>query len=67
MLLQKNYIAKDIKSYLPKTADLNSILDNMVNSLEIKTDTPPREEGETIKEYELRISGGIDIGKDASP
>jgi len=39
----------------------------MVNTLEIKTDTPPREEGETIKEYELRISGGIDIGKDASP
>ena len=63
----KNYIAKDIKSYLPKTADLNSILDNMVNTLEIKTNTPQRKEGETIKEYELRISGGIDIGEDASP
>jgi hypothetical protein len=63
----KNYIAKDIKSYLPKTADLNSILDNMVNTLEIKTNTPQRKEGETIEEYELRISGGIDIGEDASP
>ena len=63
----ENYIAKDIKGYLPKTADLNSLIDNMVNTLEIKTDTPQREAGETIKEYELRISGGIDIGKDASP
>ena len=62
----ENYIAKDIKGYLPKTADLNSLIDNMVNTLEIKTDTPQRKEGETIKEYELRISGGIDI-EDASP
>jgi hypothetical protein len=63
----ENYIAKDIKSFLPKTADLNSVLDNMVNTLEIKTNTPQRKEGETIKEYELRISGGIDVGEDASP
>jgi hypothetical protein len=39
----------------------------MVNTLEIKTNTPQRKEGETIEEYELRISGGIDIGEDASP
>ncbi len=30
------------------------------------TNAIPRLEGETIKEYEIRISGGIDI-KDASP
>jgi len=61
----ENYIAKDIKNYLPKTSDLGNIIIEMGKENNI-TNAIPRLEGETIKEYEIRISGGIDI-KDASP
>jgi len=61
----ENYIAKDIKNYLPKTSDLGSIIIDMAKENNI-TDVIPRLEGETPQEYLDRISKGIDV-KDASP
>ena len=64
----ENYIAKDIKNYLPKISDINSTIEQMVNLKENDiTDTIPKLEGETPQQYLERISNkGLDI-KDASP
>ena len=61
----ENYIAKDIKNYLPKTSDLGNIIIDMAKENNI-TNAIPRLEGETPQEYFDRISKGIDV-KDASP
>jgi len=61
----ENYIAKDIKNYLPKTSDLGNIIIDMAKENNI-TNAIPRLEGETPQEYLDRISKGIDV-KDASP
>ena len=51
----ENYIAKDIKNYLPKTTDFNSIVESMQS--EDTNNTIQRIEGETTTEYLKRIEG----------
>tara|TARA_R100000541_G_scaffold52439_1_gene60145 strand:- start:2362 stop:4359 length:1998 start_codon:yes stop_codon:yes gene_type:complete len=51
----ENYIAKDIKNYLPKTTDFNSIVESM--QPEDTNNTIQRIEGETTTEYLKRIEG----------
>ena len=58
----ENYIAKDIKNYLPKTSDINSTIEEMVTSKKINvTDIIPKLEGETPQQYIKRIESGIDV------
>ena len=58
----ENYIAKDIKNYLPKTSDINSTIEEMVNSKKLNvTDIIPKLEGETPQQYIKRIESGIDV------
>jgi hypothetical protein len=56
----ENYIAKDIKNYLPKTSDLGNIIIDMTKENNI-TSIFPKLEGETPQEYLKRIEEGIDI------
>jgi len=51
----ENYIAKDIKNYLPKTSDLGSIIVNMAAENNSTIDGPPRIEGENAEQYLKRI------------
>jgi hypothetical protein len=51
----ENYIAKDIKNYLPKTSDLGSIIVDMAAENNSTIDGPPRIEGENAEEYLKRI------------
>jgi len=51
----KNYIAKDIASYLPKTSDLNSITINMAINDLLPNGMPKKEIGETPQDYLNRI------------
>ena len=64
----KNYIAKDIKNYLPKTSDLGSIIVEMAAENNSTIDGPPRIEGENATEYLKRIENkkNIDIGDEDS-
>lgn len=65
----ENYIAKDIKNFLPKTSDLSSILIEMAAEDNQTVDGPPRIEGETAEEYLKRIQKEekkIDIGDESS-
>ena len=66
----ENYIAKDIKNFLPKTSDLSSIVVEMAAEDNQTVDGPPRLEGETAEEYLKRIQKEekkIDIGDEDSP
>jgi GH24 family phage-related lysozyme (muramidase) len=66
----ENYIAKDIKNFLPKTSDLSSIVIEMAKENNQTVDGPPRIEGETAEEYLNRIQKEekkIDIGDEDSP
>ena len=66
----ENYIAKDIKNFLPKTSDLSSIVIEMAAENNQTVDGPPRIEGETAEEYLNRIQKEekkIDIGDEDSP
>ena len=66
----ENYIAKDIKNFLPKTSDLSSIVIEMAAEDNQTVDGPPRIEGETAEEYLKRIQKEekkIDIGDEDSP
>jgi len=66
----ENYIAKDIKNFLPKTSDLSSIVVEMAAENNQTVDGPPRIEGETAEEYLNRIQKEekkIDIGDEDSP
>jgi len=66
----ENYIAKDIKNFLPKTSDLSSIVIEMAAENNQTVDRPPRLEGETAEEYLKRIQPEekkIDIGDEDSP
>ena len=56
----ENYIAKDIKNYLPKTSDLGNIIIDMAKENNI-TNAIPRLEGETPQQYFKRIESGIDV------
>tara|TARA_Y100001937_G_scaffold11724_2_gene14576 strand:- start:1300 stop:3330 length:2031 start_codon:yes stop_codon:yes gene_type:complete len=51
----KNYIAKDIASYLPKTSDLDSIAINMASAEILPNGMPKREENEDADSYIERI------------
>jgi len=51
----ENYIAKDIKNYLPKTSDLGSIIVDMAAENNSTIDGPPRIEGENAEQYLKRI------------
>jgi len=51
----ENYIAKDIKNYLPKTSDLGSIIVEMAAENNNTIDGPPRIEGENAEQYLKRI------------
>lgn len=65
----ENYIAKDIKNFLPKTSDLSSIVVEMAAEDNQTVDGPPRLEGETAEEYLNRIQKEqkkIDIGDEDS-
>ena len=65
----ENYIAKDIKNFLPKTSDLSSIVIEMAKENNQTVDGPPRIEGETAEEYLNRIQKEekkIDIGDEYS-
>jgi len=62
----ENYIAKDIKNYLPKTSDLSSIIVEMAAENNTTIDGPPRIEGESATEYLKRIETKIDIGNEDS-
>jgi len=65
----ENYIAKDIKNFLPKTSDLSSIVIEMAAENNQTVDGPPRIEGETAEEYLNRIQKEekkIDIGNESS-
>tara|TARA_B100001939_G_scaffold156603_1_gene135315 strand:+ start:693 stop:2831 length:2139 start_codon:yes stop_codon:yes gene_type:complete len=65
----ENYIAKDIKNFLPKTSDLSSIVVEMAAEDNQTVDGPPRLEGETAEEYLKRIQKEekkIDIGDEDS-
>ena len=62
----ENYIAKDIKNYLPKTTDFNSIVESMQS--EDTNNTIQRIEGETTTEYLKRIEGNTSsLSLDAKP
>jgi hypothetical protein len=66
----ENYIAKDIKNFLPKTSDLSSIVIEMAAENNQTVDGPPRIEGETAEEYLNRIQKEekkIDVGDEDSP
>lgn len=66
----ENYIAKDIKNFLPKTSDLSSIVIEMAAENNQTVDGPPRIEGETAEEYLNRIQKKekkIDVGDEDSP
>jgi len=68
----ENYIAKDIKNYLPKTSDLGSIIVDMAAENNSTIDGPPRIEGENAEQYLKRIetiniddaSSSLDTNKD---
>ena len=68
----ENYIAKDIKNYLPKTSDLGSIIVEMAAENNSTIDGPPRIEGENAEQYLKRIetiniddaSSSLDTNKD---
>jgi hypothetical protein len=68
----ENYIAKDIKNYLPKTSDLGSIIVEMAAENNSTIDGPPRLEGENAEQYLKRIetiniddaSSSLDTNKD---
>jgi hypothetical protein len=64
----ENYIAKDIKNYLPKTSDLGSIIVEMAAENNSTIDGPPRIEGENATEYLKRIENkkNIDVGDENS-
>lgn len=65
----ENYIAKDIKNFLPKTSDLSSIVVEMATEDNQTVDGPPRLEGETAEEYLKRIKPEekkIDVGDEDS-
>ena len=65
----ENYIAKDIKNFLPKTSDLSSIVVEMATENNQTVYGPPRLEGETAEEYLKRIQKEekkIDIGDEDS-
>ena len=65
----ENYIAKDIKNFLPKTSDLSSIVVEMATEDNQTVDGPPRLEGETAEEYLKRIQPEekkIDVGDEDS-
>jgi|TARA_Y100000033_G_scaffold50933_1_gene62888 hypothetical protein len=65
----ENYIAKDIKNFLPKTSDLSSIVVEMATENNQTVYGPPRLEGETAEEYLKRIQleeKKIDIGDEDS-
>jgi len=62
----ENYIAKDIKNYLPKTSDLGSIIVDMAAENNSTIDGPPRIEGENAEEYLKRIETKIDVGDEDS-
>ena len=64
----ENYIAKDIKNYLPKTSDLGSIIVDMAAENNSTIDGPPRIEGENAEEYLKRIENkkNIDVGDEDS-
>ena len=67
----ENYIAKDIKNYLPKTSDLGSIIVNMAAENNSTIDGPTKIEGENAEQYLKRIetiniddaSSSLDINK----
>jgi len=67
----ENYIAKDIKNYLPKTSDLGSIIVEMAAENNSTIDGPPRLEGENAEQYLKRIetiniddaSSSLDVDK----
>ena len=67
----ENYIAKDIKNYLPKTSDLGSIIVEMAVENNNTIDGPPRIEGENAEQYLKRIetiniddaSSSLDVDK----
>jgi hypothetical protein len=67
----ENYIAKDIKNYLPKTSDLGSIIVEMASENNSTIDGPPRLEGENAEQYLKRIetiniddaSSSLDVDK----
>ena len=62
----ENYIAKDIKNYLPKTTDFNSIVESMQS--EDTNNTIQRIEGETTTDYLKRIEGNTSsLSLDAKP
>tara|TARA_R100001163_G_C5063840_1_gene201240 strand:- start:357 stop:2462 length:2106 start_codon:yes stop_codon:yes gene_type:complete len=64
----ENYIAKDIKNYLPKTSDLGSIIVEMAAENNNTIDGPPKVEGENAEQYLERIKNNqdIDVGDDPS-
>ena len=62
----ENYIAKDIKNFLPKTSDLSSIVIEMAAENNSTIDGPPRIEGESATEYLKRIETKIDVGDENS-
>ena len=64
----ENYIAKDIKNYLPKTSDLGSIIVEMAAENNNTIDGPPKIEGENAEQYLKRIENNqeIDVGDDPS-
>jgi len=49
------YIAKNIRNYLPKTSDLDSLVNQIVNENETTIAVPKKIEGETATEYLKRI------------
>lgn len=50
-----SYIAKNIRNYLPKTSDLDSLVNQIVNENETTIVVPKKIEGETATEYLNRI------------
>ena len=67
----ENYIAKDIKNYLPKTSDLGNIIVDMASENNSTIDGPPKIEGENAEQYLKRIetiniddaSSSLDVDK----
>ena len=67
----ENYIAKDIKNYLPKTSDLGSIIVDMAAENNSTISGPPKIEGENAEQYLKRIetiniddaSSSLDVDK----
>jgi hypothetical protein len=50
-----SYIAKNIRNYLPKTSDLDNLVNQIVNENETTIVVPKKIEGETATEYLNRI------------